>query len=137
MSWTQWAYHVAALLECGIGQRDAIQLAADAHPNRTVKHDCAQWLVKIGQGENPFRSEAAIRNRLVARIVHALGLPSPGDQAAVLRDIAVNDHELRDSYRAWWWAWLSPVMACVIGLSVGLMVYSLIKPLFSLISGLT
>jgi type II secretory pathway component PulF len=108
-TWARWAWHVATLLEAGVDTNDAIRIAGDGSGKHWMKTCCDDWVAGLGRGDNPFRGFLQVNGVPIPSIGHAMMFANADDQAAMLRDVALNYRDVNRSQTLWWSAWLTPI----------------------------
>jgi type II secretory pathway component PulF len=136
-SLADWASQVAALIDAGLSQPDAIRTAGDASEKQWLSDTSQAWSETVRGGGTPKDEFLYIRGRACHLLAYALQLPDAEQQSAMLGEVS-RIYRGRDQQRSGWWIdWFAQASVVVVGVAVGFVVLALFLPLVSLVSGLT
>ncbi|WDQ18167.1 type II secretion system F family protein [Rhodopirellula sp. P2] len=135
--WASWAEHVAMMLDTGLTRREAYQIAGESSPSRWMSNLNARCVQSINEGRNPLAGPTHIHGKPCHLMIHAVQTETIPQQADCMRDVAAiyrdrERHQRRDIL-----TWVSPLIVCMLGMTIGWVMVALFMPLVQLISGLT
>ena len=123
-----WANHVASLLAAGVGDNEAIQVAGRCSDSSRLKVGSKDFL----RGAQKYLVDP-IEYPLIN---NSLSLKNRGAKIAILEETGRYYRAVGQVVQGWWLAWLSKAILFNIYATVGFVLWSLYKPLISIISGL-
>ena len=124
-----WASHVARLLDAGVNENEAIQIAGRCSESKLLKFRCDVFVKEKGSRLLDPTSYPLISNSLL--------LSSKPAKIAILEETARYYQSLSGVVNSWWLAWLSKAILFLIVATLFLAITSLFMPLISIVSGLT
>ena len=123
-----WANHVASLLAAGVGDTEAIQVAGRCSDSSRLKVGSKEFLKKAQKYLVDPSGYPLINN--------SLSLKNRAAKIAILEETGRYYRAVGQVVQGWWLAWLSKAILFNIYATVGFVLWSLYKPLISIISGL-
>lgn len=135
--WASWAEHVAMMLEAGLTRREAYQIAGESSPSGWMSNLSATCVQSIDDGRTPLSGPTHIHGKPCHLMVHAVQTEPIQKQSARMREVAAiyrdrERHQRRDVL-----IWVSPLIVCLLGMTIGWVMIALFMPLVQLISGLS
>ncbi|MEO9595463.1 type II secretion system F family protein [Rhodopirellula bahusiensis] len=137
LAWASWAEHVAMMLDVGLTRREAYQIAGESSPSRWMSRLSDECVQSIEDGRVPLSGPTHIHGKPCHLMIHAVQTELIPQQADSMRDVAAiyrdrERHQRRDIL-----IWVSPLIVCMLGMTIGWVMIALFMPLVQLISGLT
>ncbi len=126
-----WAWHVAMLMEAGVGQHKAVETAGGATGNSWIRHVSLNWDEKRNADQDQFS------NHQYQLLSNAMQLPPSQGKIAALRQIAAYYWDRNRNTGDWWIHLLIALFLWIVGIVVFCTIVSLFMPLIAIVSGLT
>ncbi len=131
-----WASHLASLLQAGVVQADAFEIASRQTPKPALRN-LSLALAKRDQFTSGSQHRHYFPMRKYAMLDHALQMGPGQAKVAALQEVA---HYYRDRDRyvsTWWMAWLSTALLWMVGALVFGVLLAMFLPLNRFITGLS
>ena len=131
-----WSDHLASLLQVGVSQTDAFELASRDAPKRSLRQ-LSEVLAERDKvsDENTLRPYFPLQK--YAMLDHALKLKASPAKVATLREVSIY-YRNRDRYiSTWWMSWLSLAMLWLTGAMVFVIFQSIFSPLNFIVRDIT
>jgi len=131
-----WSGHLAGLLEIGVSQTEAFEIASRDTPKRSLRNLSSALASRDRvTGANEQRPYLPLRK--YAMLDYALKETTLPAKVVALEEVS-RYYRDRDRYvSTWWMAWVSSAMLWMIGLSVFGVAIAFFSPLRDMITGLT
>ncbi|GAB5515098.1 type II secretion system F family protein [Rhodopirellula baltica] len=135
--WASWAEHVAMLLDVGLTRREAYQIAGESSSSGWMSNLSAGCVQSIDDGRTPLAGPTHFHGKPCHLMVHAVQTEPVQQQSDCMRDVAAIYRDRERHRRRDVLIWVSPMIVCMLGMTIGWVMVALFMPLVQLISGLT
>lgn len=135
-----WAWHVSLLLESGLSQNDAINIAGGASGVAWLRRSSTTWTRRdqsVHSPGSPVRDRVILFLPKYELLNSVIEQPRSNGQMALLREVAAHYWDRDRSASDWWIEFLVAWFIWIVGAAIVLMVMSLFMPLLAVITGLT
>ena len=131
-----WSDHLSSLLQVGVSQTDAFQLASREAPKKSLRQLSAVLAARDRMDvDNQFKPYFPLRK--YALLDYALKLNPLPAKAATLQEVSAYYRDRDRHVSTWWMSWLSSALLWLTGVLVLLIFLSVFIPLQHLISEIT
>jgi len=131
-----WSWHMAMLLDSGLGRTSSIEIAGDSQKNQWLKKACQTWIRDRTTSDVPEGSAHSPAFVQRFHLIHTtLGIDNHAAQVDLLKEIATYYTARNRMIGAWWVRWLVSFLICVLVVAIVLVLLALFGPMISIVSG--